>query len=126
MMDLWVTAFSILGLFILRLGIPLAVIFLIGYWLRRLDAKWQAEAVARRETEIELVGEPEIEIYRVIDQPCWVIKDCPESIRNQCPAFQYPDKICWLARRQAEGKIPEACYYCPLFSLKHSPQLSAN
>ena len=37
----------VLGLFLLRLGVPLAVTLAVGYWLRRLDNKWQAEARAR-------------------------------------------------------------------------------
>ncbi len=40
----------VLGMFILRLGVPLAVILTVGYLLRRLDAKWQAEAQAQRAT----------------------------------------------------------------------------
>ena len=47
----------IVGMFILRLGIPLAIMLLVGYWLRRLDNKWQAEAKARQETETIQVEE---------------------------------------------------------------------
>ena len=43
----------IVGMFILRLGVPLLITFLVAYWLRRLDGKWEAEARARQETEPE-------------------------------------------------------------------------
>ena len=41
----------IVGMFFLRLGVPLLITLLVAYWLRRLDDKWQAEARARQETE---------------------------------------------------------------------------
>jgi hypothetical protein len=40
----WITILGVLGLFLLRLGVPLAITLIIGYWLRRLDDRWQAEA----------------------------------------------------------------------------------
>jgi hypothetical protein len=33
----------IVGLFVLRLVVPLAVTLAVGYLLRRLEVKWQAE-----------------------------------------------------------------------------------
>jgi len=36
----------ITGMFVLRLGVPLAITLAVGYLLRRLDAKWQAESEA--------------------------------------------------------------------------------
>jgi len=41
----------IVGMFILRLGVPLLITLLVAYWLRRLDSKWEAEARARQEVE---------------------------------------------------------------------------
>lgn len=38
----------VLGFFLLRLGVPLLISLLIGYFLHRLDARWQAEAEAER------------------------------------------------------------------------------
>ena len=47
-MDWWLQAAGVVGLFFLRLVIPLALMLVVGYWLRRLDAKWQLEARARK------------------------------------------------------------------------------
>jgi uncharacterized membrane protein YraQ (UPF0718 family) len=47
----------IIGMFILRLGIPLIITLLVGYWLHRLDNKWQAEARTQPETEANQVQE---------------------------------------------------------------------
>jgi hypothetical protein len=109
----------ILGMFILRLGVPLAITLAVGYWLRRLDAKWQAEALARQATSLarqKLEAEPKIEVFRVIGQPCWVLKDCPQVLYAQCPAFQQAEIPCWLSRYRAEGSLPAKCYHCELFS----------
>ena len=32
---------GVAGLFVLRLGVPLAVVVIVGYVLRRLDANWR-------------------------------------------------------------------------------------
>ncbi len=42
---------AIVGMFILRLGVPLLITLLVAYWLRHLDGRWEAEARARQETE---------------------------------------------------------------------------
>ena len=122
-MDLLEPAVYIGGLFILRLGVPLAIIMLIGYGLRKLDAKWQAEAQAQLEAEQaakQHKAEPDLEFYTVIDPPCWVQKNCPETIKLGCPALRAPDIPCWMARYRAEGAIPDKCYACKLFSRRQA------
>lgn len=47
----------VVGMFILRLGVPLVVTLGVAYWLRRLDNKWVAEARARQEVEPLLAEE---------------------------------------------------------------------
>ncbi len=116
-MDWLLQAAIILGMFILRLGVPLLITLGVGTLLRRLDAKWQAEALAQREaaqTQEDVVVE--LELIGVKEQPCWILRDCPEAVRLRCPAFQQPRLPCWLARRRAEGRLPVECYQCELFS----------
>ncbi len=38
----------VLGMFAVRIGIPLGVVLLLGYFLKRLDRRWEAEARAER------------------------------------------------------------------------------
>ncbi len=108
------TALGVLGLFVVRLGVPLAVVALVGYALHRLDAKWEAEAEAYRrqttpKTEVEL---------RPVEQPCWVLKNCPEDVYQHCAAFRRTGDPCWLARSRVDGMLPNACVTCTLFSLR--------
>lgn len=35
---------SVVGLFLIRLGLPLLILVLVSYGLHRLDARWQQEA----------------------------------------------------------------------------------
>ncbi len=47
-MEAWLLPSAIVvGMFIVRLGVPLAITLAIAYFLRRLDAKWKAEAQAK-------------------------------------------------------------------------------
>jgi hypothetical protein len=39
---------AVLGLFVLRIGVPLGIVLLLGYFLKRLDRRWEAEARAER------------------------------------------------------------------------------
>jgi hypothetical protein len=108
----------IAGMFMLRIGVPLAITLGVAYALRRLDAKWQAEAWAELET-----SQPEDTVITQVkplvnEQPCWSLKGCDETARAQCAAPQQLDIPCWLARRRSEGKLPAECYNCAEFSLR--------
>jgi len=121
----------IAGLFVLRIGVPLAIIFGLGYGLRRLDAKWQAEAMAQHATELAKQAEaaPNIEIIKITDPPCWRTNDCPRSDFDQCAAYNNPDTPCWLARFRPEGHLPAKCYLCPRFAPRtnsDTPALTRN
>jgi len=120
-------------MFILRLGIPVAVMLAVGYFLHRLDARWQAEAEQlrakmREGAQNDPVDQtlPEVALVDVPSQPCWAYKQCPEALRMGCPAYQAPNLPCWLARYRAEGYIPEKCYLCELFSQRQAEKYILN
>jgi len=119
-MEVWVQVGAVIGMFVFRLGVPLAITGLVGYWLHRLDAKWQAEALARRADGLlaqQRAGDKAvIEMFTVIDEPCWIQKECSESVYTGCPACQQAELPCWLARLRAEGRLPHRCHRCELFS----------
>lgn len=107
----------IVGMFLLRIGVPLAITLGVAYALRRLDAKWQAEAWAELEA-----SQPQEKVMTqvksfVSEQPCWSVNGCDETVRAKCAAFNQANIPCWLARRRSEGKLPAECYSCTLFSI---------
>ena len=124
-------ALVVAGMFILRLGVPLAITLAVGYLLLRLDAKWQAEAWAEWESNQLEQGEQAEQAAGGVTSPvakqlCWDLKECSQAVRDQCPAFKRPNIPCWLARRRIEGRLPAACYDCELFSLKQVSQSIAS
>lgn len=118
-MDILMAALMVTAMFVVRLGIPIAITVAVVYGLRRLDARWQAEALAREANalaEKHFATERDIEILKVIDPPCWVTNNCPEAKCSSCPAHQLADVPCWLARFRMEGRLPAKCYNCQLFA----------
>lgn len=105
---------AVVGLFVLRLGVPLAITLVVGYGLRRLDAKWEAEAQAKRDQEEVPAG---LKALKTTEKPCWELKGCDEASLARCPAYKFWDIPCWVARLRAAGWLPTECHNCELFSL---------
>jgi hypothetical protein len=93
-------------LFVLRLGVPLIVTLMFGsflqHWLQQQDAK---EAIARRQ-------------FETTAPCCWETKNCPESVRENCVAYQRPELPCWLALQVAGYGLKEQCYACALYTTR--------
>ena len=109
----------LIGLFLLRLGVPLAITLLVGLLLRRLDAKWETEARRSRERAVAL-GAPS-RARRSGQLPCWLIRGCPEDLYRDCPAYKIQSLPCWLARLRVEGRMPKLCANCTLFRSPVAP-----
>ncbi len=94
---------AIFWLFVLRIGVPLAITLAVGYWLEK---KLRAP-----------VTEPTHEIKPVLEQAahCWEIKGCPPEAFQKCPAFLRQDLPCWLANQVATGVVKTGCSTCGLF-----------
>jgi hypothetical protein len=107
----------VIGMFFLRLGVPLLITFSVGYGLRRLDARWQAEAQGKP-VVVQSMGEidPEIKTLKP-ERPCWEIMGCTERQRAGCPACELLDIPCWVAQLRTKGRLPELCVGCELFRL---------
>ena len=95
------TAFLVLcaGLLV-RLALPIAITVVIVHFLRKLDARWQAEAELRPVS----VQKPE----------CWKIKGCSPEQSKDCIAFSSP-LPCWQAFRLPNGYLSEECLSCKVF-----------
>ena len=84
----------------LRLAIPIIGTLLLVYFLRQLDAGWQAEA-ARNPATIEKVE-------------CWKIKGCSGEQRKNCSGAN-SSLPCWQVYRQPNGYLQEQCISCEVF-----------
>ncbi len=122
----WVETVAIAALFVLRIGVPLAIMGLIVWWLRRLDARWQAEAEARQATgkvEAGQLAPARMKAPIAAQTPCWVAHNCSPATCAVCAACKEPGFPCWMARLRAEGRLPGKCYGCAFFRTR--PKLEA-
>ncbi|WP_423225643.1 hypothetical protein [Candidatus Amarolinea aalborgensis] len=129
MMTTFMDVLLVLGMFLLRIGVPLLITLALGYALSRLDARWQAEAdAARRAEQAALRRQPAPGLIwprptmaasalttDIAGAPCWSVKGCGETQRQACPAFRQPTLPCWMARWRTEGAIPSGCPDCTLY-----------
>ena len=81
------TMFMVLGI-LLRIGIPLGLTFLLARFLRRLDAKWRAEA-----SEVHPGEAIMFELW--LKNPCWDEFDCTKEQCENCAAYNQKEKPCW-------------------------------
>lgn len=122
MEEWWLQTAAVVGMFVLRLGVPVAITVAVSYWLHRLDAKWKAEALARKADTVvaakQEIGafKPALATFKAIDQPCWLFNNCGEAAYSQCAAHDSPDLPCWMARLRAESRLPSGCPQCELFN----------
>lgn len=117
-MEILVETVALIVLFILRLGVPIAITVAIVGGLRWLDARWQAEADAQRSSRAVAAGQlapAAVASPLAAEQPCWKLKQCPPEKREQCAACALTDIPCWMARLRTDGKLPARCYGCALF-----------
>ena len=93
---------------LIRLAIPIALTAILIFLLRKLDARWQAEA---------RFPQPAMQ-----DIECWKIKNCSPEQRNHCVAYQ-ATLPCWQAKRLPNGYLREECLSCEVFTEAPAPTL---
>jgi len=134
---------GVIGMFLLRVGVPVAITAGMVYLLKRLDRRWEMEARAERKAgkvvvqpagvpaspskpvpspELPFIPPPAAPDRRIqpgvaaaqLAQPGVSAKGS-RPLKAQCSAPQNTDKPCWQARFDAEGQIPEECVGCDIF-----------
>ena len=84
----------------LRFAIPILVTALAVAFLRKLDARWQAESE---------------NIPLDVEAPkCWEVKNCTPEERAKCEAAS-SNMPCWQVRRLPNGYLREECLDCEVF-----------
>jgi hypothetical protein len=92
-----------LGL-LLRLGVPVLLLVGMVWLMRRLDARWQAEA-----------GQPSAAI-RPPALKCWEVHQCSLERRATCVVPHHPEVPCWQQFRDRDGNLRAGCLTCELFA----------
>ena len=104
-MDTLTSLLAVLAGLLLRFAIPIAGTLILIYFLRKLDAHWQAEASLAPIAMVEKVE-------------CWKMKHCSNEQRKHCIAASSP-LPCWQVHRQPNGYLQEKCITCEVFI--HAP-----
>jgi len=94
-----------------RLAIPIAATAILIYFLRKLDAHWQAEA------PLPLTPAQKAE--------CWKIKGCSPRQQENCAATSSP-LPCWQVNRRSNGYLQEECLSCKVFIDAPIPALNTD
>ncbi len=106
-----ITSFlAILTGLLVRLAIPIAGTIILIYFLRTLDAHWQAEA--------------QLPAAAAHKAECWKVKGCSSARKKNCAAASSP-LPCWQVFRQPNGYLREDCISCPVFIDAPLPALKA-
>ncbi len=94
------TFLTFLGGILLRLGLPLGLTFAVFWWLRKLDARWQAEA------SLVQPANPVATVH------CWEKMGCSTEKREKCAAYQNQEMPCWQHFRDTNRQLKPACIGC--------------
>ncbi len=105
---------NVIFMFILRIGIPIAITLAFGWWLEKKmapPAAVEQEKPTQQSPRYRRTG-------KIIQIHCWDLKRCESAQRAQCAVYQHPDLPCWLAIQADGGKLRPECFACALYRPK--------
>lgn len=105
----------LIGMFALRLGVPILLTVAVCYGLDRLAARRAAELAARRQAK-DSTFKQGAKVVRQLH--CWEIKRCEPEVRESCPATQRQNVPCWLALQLAGQPLSDECRFCAMYDLR--------
>lgn len=117
---------ALAGIALLRFGVPLLITAGVAWWLYRLDVKWRGAAPVATSPTDTPAARAIAAHSRIIGEPCWVFRACPESVRDKCPAYLQPELPCWLARLRSDGRLTGGCRCCSIFATGHAAPLAGD
>jgi len=95
--------YVVLAGFIIRIAVPLLLMAALVFILRRLDSRWQMEAIYRQKLESEQS-----------QAHTWELKDCSIEDVPHWPALQ-SNEPCWQVFRKSNGYLHKECLRCKVF-----------
>jgi hypothetical protein len=109
----------LVALFALRCIAPVVLTLVVGYLMNRLVERWHEEdaAVQVAEPALPSIPAPSRSIkLPTVTVPCWILRNCEETQKADCPAAKQPGLPCWLVRLRADGRLPATCPDCPIYA----------
>ncbi len=115
-----VDALIVLGMFLLRIGLPIILLFALGYWLQKKMHPQEADKPSQRTAGARLLPFRQSQTTSSSSTHCWDVKHCDLTVRAQCPAYASPDLPCWLALQAAGVKLRDECHTCEWYKPKYA------
>jgi hypothetical protein len=98
-------------------GLPVVLLFLLGYWLRGRTG----EAGVKARLAHNAGGtQPDSEFLpdQTSKPRCWQVLACSMERRSTCPAYERMYLPCWLANQLAHGELKRECSACIFYDLR--------
>jgi hypothetical protein len=96
-------------MFVLRLGVPVAIMVLLSVVVSRHVRREEA-----REGATSQMATSRAEV-KPETRKCWEVKGCAPEAVAKCAVSKRPDLPCWLARQLASGRLMRACEQCYMY-----------
>jgi hypothetical protein len=96
---------SVMGMFVVRLVLPITITVVFVLVLRWLDGRWQAEANSQ----------PDLSAGKPHNSGCWDVHKCSDEQKAHCTAYAHPETPCWQVKRNQQGILQEQCLGCKVF-----------
>lgn len=106
------TAFVVIAGFLIRIGLPILLMIGLVSLLRRLDSRWQAEALLQQKLAARNDGK------RTLDLTGCTVDDVSKK------QFINSSEPCWQLLRKSNGYLHEECLQCKVF--RAAPVLLTN
>jgi hypothetical protein len=101
---------AVIGLFILRLGVPVVVMVLLAW-----AVNWYARREEMRALEAEQREAAALAVATPAPEKCYEIKGCSEAAKADCAAMRRPELPCWLAKQLSTGRLSPTCQNCAIY-----------
>jgi hypothetical protein len=103
----------VLGMFVLRLGVPVAITLALGYWLE----KWlQPPAEEKPEMRRRMDWVRRAKSTRITQLHCWDLAQGEAARSAESAAVRHPDLPCWLALQMEGYTVRPECFLCARYT----------
>ena len=115
-----VDALIVLGMFLLRIGLPIILLFALGYGLQKKMQPQDADKPIWRTAGASILPFRQPPATLSSSVRCWDVKHGDLTVCAQCPAYASPDLPCWLARQAGGVALRDECHTCELYKPKYA------
>ncbi|MGE5620858.1 MAG: hypothetical protein ACM3US_16545 [Sphingomonadaceae bacterium] len=99
----------------IQMGMPVTILFLIGYRRHQSDKKVQILCGEHPATVGPKDSGQSRRLTPGVPDRCWEFKACSPERRASCPSSGHPELRCWQAMKLERGRLQADCLDCERF-----------